>query len=77
MAEHGKKDFDFGEWLGEGLEGMLGGRPRLIPSMPPEFGEHTKAAFREMLLAYRSLIDAIATKGDKEQDQPAVKIKVE
>ena len=77
MAERERKEFDFGEWLSEGLEGMLGGRPRLLPAAPPEFTEHSKAAFKEMLLAYRSLVDAVASKWDKDSEQPVVRIKVE
>jgi hypothetical protein len=77
MTDDTKKDFDFGEWLAEGLEGVVGSRPRLTPPMPPEFREHTKSAFREMLLAYRSLVDAAIAKTEKGEEQPVTKIKIE
>lgn len=77
MSENVKKDFDFGEWLSEGLEGVVGSRPRISPPVPPEFKEHTKAAFREMLLAYRSLVDAAIARTEKAEEQQATRIKVE
>ena len=77
MTEDTKKEFDFGDWLAEGLEGVAGSRPRISPPVPPEFKEHTKAAFREMLLAYRSLVDAAIAKTEKADEQPVTRIKVE
>lgn len=77
MAENEKKDFDFGDWLAEGLDGIVGSRPRLTPPMPAEFREHTKSAFREMLLAYRSLVDAAIARTEKSEEQPVTKIKIE
>ena len=77
MSGKEKKEFDFSEWLSEGLDGMLGSRPKLTPTMPPDFKEHTRSAFREMLLAYRSLVDAVISKTEKEPEQPVTRIKVE
>ena len=48
-----RKEFDFSEWLTEGVDGMLGSMPRVTPALPPEFKEHTRTAFREMLLVVR------------------------
>ncbi|MHB0878028.1 MAG: hypothetical protein ACYC5O_18490 [Anaerolineae bacterium] len=77
MTEKAKKDFDFSDWLAEGLEGIVGSRPRIAPPMAPEFREHTKAAFREMLLAYRSLVDAAIAKTEKSEELSVTKIKIE
>ena len=79
MAEEKGKQFDFSEWLAEGLEGMLGSRPRLTAPLPPEFKQHTKAAFKEMLLAYRSLLDALIAKAEErcEEQAEVTKIKVD
>jgi len=75
--EEGKREFDFGEWLSEGLEGLLGGRPKVTGHVPEEFKEHTRAAFREMLLAYRSLLDAAIAKTEGEDESQVTRIKVE
>jgi hypothetical protein len=37
----------------------------LLPSLPPEFIAHRRAARREMLLAFRSLIDSAIERVDK------------
>jgi hypothetical protein len=77
MSEKERKEFDFGEWLAEGVDGMLGSVPKVTPALPPEFKEHTKTAFREMLLAYRSLVDAVISKTERQPEDEGVKIKVE
>jgi hypothetical protein len=43
----------------------------LLPSLPPEFTEHRRAARREMLLAIRSLIDSAIERVEKEKSTPA------
>lgn len=77
MSEREKKDFDFGEWLAEGLDGMVGSRPRIQSPLPQEFREHTRTAFREMLLAYRSLVDAAIAKTEKGSEPEVTKIKID
>ncbi|NPV07520.1 MAG: hypothetical protein HPY83_06090 [Anaerolineae bacterium] len=72
-----KKDFDFSEWLAQGIEGLVGTRPRVTPPLPEEFRSHTRAAFREMLLAYRSLLDAAIEKTEKPPEQPTTRIKID
>ena len=72
-----KRDFDFSEWISEGFEGVLGGRPKISSPLTEEFREHTRTAFREMLLAYRSLVDAVIDKTDKPADQPTTRIKID
>lgn len=37
--------------------------------LPPEFWEHSQKARREMLLAWRSMIDAALERMDKKEDQ--------
>ncbi len=37
--------------------------------MPPEFWEHTKQARKEMLLAWRSMIDAALERMDKKEEK--------
>ena len=77
MEARDEKQFEFSEWISEGFEGMLGSRPKVTPKLPREFREHSRAAFREMLLAYRSLLDAVIAKTEQEAEQPTAKIKVE
>jgi len=72
-----KKEFEFNEWLSEGLEGLLGSRPKVTAPLPEPFRDHTRAAFREMLLAYRSLLDAVIEKTEKPAGESATHIKVE
>jgi hypothetical protein len=77
MESKERKDFDFSEWLAEGVDGMVGSMPKVTPTLPTEFKEHTKTAFREMLLAYRSLVDAVISKTERQPQDEGVKIKVE
>ncbi len=72
-----RKDFDFGEWVSEGLEGMVESRPRMSPPVPEAFKEHTRSAFREMLMAYRSLLDAAIEKTESRPEPPVTKIKID
>ncbi|MGI6208489.1 MAG: hypothetical protein ACOYEW_09770 [Anaerolineae bacterium] len=72
-----KKDFDFSEWLADGVEGLIGTRPKIVPALPEAFSEHTRAAFREMLLAYRSLVDAAIEKTEKPAEQAPTRIKID
>ncbi len=72
-----KRDFDFSEWVSEGFEGVLGSRPKISSPVTEEFREHTRAAFREMLLAYRSLVDAMIDKTEKPAESSATRIKID
>lgn len=72
-----KRDFDFSEWISDGFEGILGSRPRVSNPMTEEFRDHTRTAFREMLLAYRSLVDAVIEKTEKPADEPTTRIKID
>lgn len=75
MAE--EKEFDFEEWLAEGIKGFRAKCKELRPFFPEEFRQHTKAARREMLLAMRSLIDAAIACTEEKPKKKATKIKVE
>ena len=82
MAEEGvhAKEFDFEDWLTEGIKGFRGCYKKLSPHLPEEFLQHTQAARREMLLAMRSLIDAAIERAEGKEGKPkkkATKIKVE
>jgi DNA topoisomerase VI subunit B len=83
MAEESvqAKEFDFEDWLAEGVKGLRTTCKELRPFLPKEFRQHTKAARREMLLAMRSLLDAaIACTEEKEKSKTkkkTTKIKVE
>jgi hypothetical protein len=43
----------------------------LLPSLPPEFTAHRQAARKEMLLAFRSLIDHAIERVEKRDVKPA------
>jgi len=72
-----KKDFDFTRWLSDGFDGVLGSRPRVSSPVTDEFREHTRTAFREMLLAYRSLVDAVIEKTERPEEEPTTRIKID
>jgi len=78
MAE--EREFDFADWLAEGIEGFRACCKKLSPFLSEEFYQHTRAARREMLLAMRSLIDAAIESIEEKEEAPkkkAAKIKVE
>jgi hypothetical protein len=79
MAEESvqAKEFDFEDWLAEGIKGFRACYKKLSPHLPEEFRQHTKAAHREMLLAMRSLIDAAIECTEEKPKKKATKIKVE
>ena len=66
--------FDLEGWLEEGRKGLRdrlkGERPQLLPD---EFKQHTRAARKEMLLAVRSLLDAVIDKLDGEAEAQEAK----
>jgi len=72
-------EFVFKDWLEEGVRGMrdtLRRRPRLLPE---EFRTHMRNARKEVLLAFRSLLDAAIerTEAQPRAKKKATKIKVE
>ncbi len=75
MAE--EREFDFEDWLAEGIKGFRARckEPRLF--LPEEFRQHSKAARREMLLAMRSLLDAAIECAEEKPKKKATKIEVE
>ena len=73
MAEHKHDEFVFENWLREGLRGFEQCTKGLFSE---DFCKHMKAARRETLLAYRSLIDA-ALERVEEKPKKRTKIKVE
>jgi hypothetical protein len=77
MAE--EREFDFEDWLAEGIKGFRATCKELRPFLPEEFRQHTKAARREMLLAARSLLDVAieCTEEKPELKKKTTKIKVE
>jgi hypothetical protein len=79
MAEEGvhAKEFDFEDWLAEGIKGFRAGCKKLSPHLTEEFRQHTQAARREMLLAMRSLLDAAIEYTEEKPRKKATKIKVE
>ena len=77
MAE--ERDFDFEDWLAEGVRGCRASYKKLSPHLTEEFRQHTKAARREMLLAMRSLLDAVIERVEEKPElkRKTTKIKVE
>jgi hypothetical protein len=77
MAEEGvhAKEFDFEDWLAEGIKGFRTTCKELRPFLPEEFRQHTTAARREMLLAMRSLLDAAIERSEKEEKEGNLKKK--
>ncbi len=71
------KEFDFEDWLAEGVKGLRATCKELRPFLPEEFRQHTKAARREMLLAMRSLLDAVIECTEEKPKKKATKIEVE
>ena len=71
-------EFSFTKWLAQGIEGV---RPRrVLPClMPAEFRKHVRMANREMLLAWRSILDKAIERMEQEEPAPkkVTKIKVE
>ncbi len=79
MAEEGvhAAEFNFEDWLAEGVKGLRAKYKELRPFLPEEFRQHSKAARREMLLAMRSLLDAAIERTEEKPKKKASKIEVE
>jgi hypothetical protein len=80
VAENAEKEWHFADWMSEGVEGLKSRRRRIFKHfMPKEFRAHMKAARKEMLLAFRSLLDEAIERTETETQNPpkATKIKVE
>lgn len=73
MGEQKKEEFAFEDWLREGFRGFEQCTKGFFPE---DFRKHMKAAHRETLLAYRSLIDAALERAE-EKPKKRTKIKVE
>lgn len=73
MAEAKEQEFVFEDWVREGIRGIRRSRKALFPE---EFHKHIRAATRETLLAYRSLIDAAIARTE-ETPKKRTQIKVE
>ena len=69
-----EEEFSFGGWLSEGMKGVKSRRKAFVPK---EFRGHMRAAAREVLLSWRSLLDtAIEHLGEKPAKKKT-RIKVE
>lgn len=73
MTEAKEKEFVFEDWVREGIRGIRRSRKALFPE---EFHKHLRAAQKEALLAYRSLIDAAIARTE-ETPKKRTQIKVE
>lgn len=73
MTEAKEKEFVFEDWVREGIRGIRRSRKAFLPE---EFHKHIRAARKEALLAYRSLIDA-AIERTEEAPKKRTQIKVE
>jgi hypothetical protein len=64
-------------WIRENTPGMV--RKRLTGLVPTEFRDHMRAARREQMLAFRSLLDAMIGRMEREEkpSRRATKIEVE
>jgi hypothetical protein len=67
-----EKEFVFEDWVRDGIRGMQ----RNTMLFPEDFRKHFKAAQKEALLAYRSLIDA-AIERTEQAPKKRTHIKVE
>jgi hypothetical protein len=67
------EEFVLEDWVREGIRGIKRGRKGVLPQ---DFFSHMHAARKEMLLAYRSLIDA-AIERTEETPKRRSQIKVE
>jgi len=68
-----EKEFVFEEWVREGIRGMQHNKALF----PEDFQKHFKAAQKEALLAYRSLIDAAIERTEQKPPKKRAHIKVE
>ncbi|MCS7222480.1 MAG: hypothetical protein RML36_04715 [Anaerolineae bacterium] len=88
--EKPKAEFDFADWLAEGVRGLRqeikAMKAKRCALLPEAFWEHARASQREALLAFRSLVDALIecvqpkeTEGEPEQSrrQRVTKIEVQ
>ena len=64
-------------WIRENTPGMMG--KRLTDLVPGEFREHMRAARKEQMLAFRSLLDAMIGRMEREEKprRRATKVEVE
>jgi trimethylamine:corrinoid methyltransferase-like protein len=77
-TNHAEKEFVFEDWLAEGIRAMRAkARERKHRVVPEEFCTHMRAARKEFLLAFRSLIDEAVKETEPEPPKKATKIKVE
>ena len=68
-----EKEFVFEDWVREGIRGMQ----RNKALFPEDFQKHFRAAQKEALLAYRSLIDAAIERTEQKPPKKRTQIKVE
>ena len=73
-----EREFVFEDWLSEGIKGLREKHRRMHKRLvPEEFCTHLKAAKKETLLAFRSLVDEAIERTEPETHKKATKIKVE
>ncbi len=74
MTEEKHEEFVLEDWVREGLRGFEQCTKTLFSD---EFRKHMRAASKETLLAYRSLIDAALERIEEKPKKKRTKIKVE
>ncbi len=62
-------------WIRENTPGMMG--KRITGMVPGEFREHMRAAQREQMLAFRSLLDSVIGRMEREEKPRRRSTKVE
>ena len=73
MAQAQEKDFVFEDWVRDGIRGIRRSRSVFFPE---DFRKHMRTARKEVLLAYRSLLDTAIEKTE-EAPKKRTSIKVE
>lgn len=78
MVNETEREFRVNDWLKEGAEGINARRRNMMHGLIPKpFSNHMRAARREMLLAFRSLIDEAIERIDPDGKPRGKTIKVD
>jgi len=74
-----EKTFIFEDWLADGIKGVRGSLKHKKERRPSAFRGHLRSAAKEVLLAWRSLLDGAieALEAEPEPKKKAARIKVE